>query len=197
MRKSGLMIGFLLLAVGARGDDELLKDQRAQGGCLVFFGEEPYVTAPHIAPAGSFERVEVSNGMKESLRFTLLWPAGQNRLGQESELLEPGKSLSARTDGPVDLYLIVQDPGCTLLPRHGNLASQTEDGSRAPAISGQSPAGAGGALESVFAREGGQLMTTRRELLAAALIPFSAAVARALPKGEGKPLQVVYYYLPG
>ena len=39
-------------------------------------------------------------------------------------------------------------------------------------------------------------MTTRRELLLAALISLSAALAPALPE-KTEPLEVTYYYLPG
>lgn len=39
-------------------------------------------------------------------------------------------------------------------------------------------------------------MTTRRELLFAALIAFSTAFAQALPEKTGA-LEVTYYFLPG
>jgi hypothetical protein len=48
----------------------------------------------------------------------------------------------------------------------------------------------------VYAKNEGGFMTTRRELLFAALISFSTALLRALPQQAGA-LEVTYYYLPG
>jgi hypothetical protein len=39
-------------------------------------------------------------------------------------------------------------------------------------------------------------MTTRREILLAAVIAFSAGVAGAMPE-KSAPLDVTYYFLPG
>ena len=39
-------------------------------------------------------------------------------------------------------------------------------------------------------------MTTRREVIWAALIAFGAAFAPAMPE-KAQPLEVTYYYLPG
>jgi hypothetical protein len=47
----------------------------------------------------------------------------------------------------------------------------------------------------VLAEHGGG-MTTRRELLFAALVSFCTPLALGLPE-KTKPLEVTYYYLPG